>query len=175
MSNTGAEINKYQWQPFNTTEDAAAPLQSQAEDAGSVGNSQAHGSPAAEQSQRPRPPLRSHKSFPYSLGPSSRSWADNSRENSSTGAPEELTERILSQGPQPTDSANLQQPTFGGSAPTSPVAELTPHSPRVKDSDEPMEDEEIDFDNAEQEDEDDRPPMTAAELRAHKRKMKRFR
>ena len=38
-----------------------------------------------------------------------------------------------------------------------------------------VEDEEIDFTIAEQEEGTDRPPMTAAELRAHKRKMKRFR
>lgn len=37
------------------------------------------------------------------------------------------------------------------------------------------EDDEMDVEVAEQEEEAERPPMTAAELRAHKRKMKRFR
>jgi len=38
-----------------------------------------------------------------------------------------------------------------------------------------MDDEDLEGEVGEQDDEEDKPPMTAAELRAHKRKMKRFR
>ncbi|TKA77853.1 hypothetical protein B0A55_05165 [Friedmanniomyces simplex] len=82
-------------------------------------------------------------------------------------------ERVTNQGPQPVGTSNLPAATFGGSAPTSPVGRLTPNSPGG--GDEQLEDEEIGFGTAEQGEEEDRPPMTAAELRAHKRKMKRFR
>lgn len=86
-------------------------------------------------------------------------------------------ERVLSQGPQPTASADLAQPTFGGSAPASPVERLTPKSQETAmGHDEALlEDEEMDIEGGAQEEEGERPPMTAAELRAHKRKMKRFR
>ncbi|KAK1079809.1 hypothetical protein LTR33_006078 [Friedmanniomyces endolithicus] len=102
-----------------------------------------------------RPPLRSHKSFPYSL------------------ALAHFEERVTNQGPQPVGTSDLPAATFGGSAPTSPVGRLTPNSPGG--DDEQLEDEEIGFGTAEQGEEEERPPMTAAELRAHKRKMKRFR
>ena len=176
MSGTGSKINEYQWlQAPTTTLESAAPTQPQSEDVTSVGHSQIEESAPTGEVQHARPPLRSHKSFPYSLGPSSRLQDENPQDQSSTNALGDFTERVLSQGPQPTGSSNLQQPTFGGSAPTSPAGRLTPNSPKVEDNDLLMEDEEIDFGTAEQEEGTERPPMTAAELRAHKRKMKRFR
>lgn len=134
---------------------------------------------AAQQikSATPRPPLRTIKSFPYSLGPSSR-LQNESLNDDANGALNGFKERVLSQGPQPTASADLPQPTFGGSAPTSPVERLTPRSQEATaggQDDATMDDDEMDLEGGEQEDEGERPPMTAAELRAHKRKMKRFR
>lgn len=176
MSDTGAKINEYQWQQVPTLAlNPRGPTQSQSEDAHSSENAQTQEVPFAEQAQQTRPPLRSHKSFPYSLGPSSRLQDDTPHDPSNTSALGEFTERVLSQGPQPTASAHLQQPTFGGSAPTSPAGRLTPDSPKGEQGDLLMEDEDIDFDTADQEGDAERPPMTAAELRAHKRKMKRFR
>lgn len=126
--------------------------------------------------QQPRPPLRSYKSFPYSLGPSSRVQDEAHQVASETSALGEFTERVLSSGPQPTASANLQQPIFGGSAPASPVGQLSPGSPKVEEHDAQMEDEDMELGDIEEEDGiTEKRPMTAAELRAHKRKMKRFR
>ncbi|TKA49440.1 hypothetical protein B0A54_00106 [Friedmanniomyces endolithicus] len=88
-------------------------------------------------------------------------------------SPPNSPQRVTNQGPQPVGTSNLPAATFGGSAPTSPVGRLTPNSPLG--DDEQLEDEEIGFGTAEQGEEEERPPMTAAELRAHKRKMKRFR
>lgn len=134
--------------------------------------------PEATKSVQTRPLLRTIKSFPYSLGPSSRLQHD-----AVTGEQESsldnFKERVLSQGPQPTASADLPQPTFGGSAPTSPVERLTPRSQETAAAegheDAVMEDDEMDLEGVEQDEDGERPPMTAAELRAHKRKMKRFR
>lgn len=122
-----------------------------------------------------RPPLRSHKSFPYSLGPSSRLQQDVSQDAKSMSSGGEYGERLLVQGPQPTGSSDLQPATFGGSAPTSPVGRLTPRSTDAVPGGEQVEDDELDLDMGDQEEDEDKPPMTAAELRAHKRKMKRFR
>ena len=59
----------------------------------------------------------------------------------------------------------------------SPVERLTPRSQEATATrdDGSIEDDEMDMDGAEQEEDGEKPPMTAAELRAHKRKMKRFR
>ncbi|KAK3060374.1 hypothetical protein LTR53_020130, partial [Teratosphaeriaceae sp. CCFEE 6253] len=77
----------------------------------------------------------------------------------------------------PVGTSNLPAATFGGSAPTSPAGgRLTPNSPGGDLDDEQLEDEEMAYGTADQGEEgEERPPMTAAELRAHKRKMKRFR
>lgn len=92
-------------------------------------------------------------------------------------SPGRFKERVLSQGPQPTASSDLPQPTFGGSAPVSPVERLTPRSQEAITGQEEalLEDDEMDMEGAEQDEDAEKPPMTAAELRAHKRKMKRFR
>ena len=126
--------------------------------------------------QSVRPPLRSYKSFPYSLGPSSRVQDELSSNTAATNVLGDFAERVLSSGPQPTARANLQQPTFGGSAPASPAGQFSPSSPQVEEQGEPIEDEDIELGDAEDEDDIvEKRPMTAAELRAHKRKMKRFR
>ncbi|KAK5108941.1 hypothetical protein LTR62_007656 [Meristemomyces frigidus] len=122
-----------------------------------------------------RPQLRTHKSFPYSLGPSSRLSAENAAQSNDGPALADFKEILTSQGPQPVGNSDLRPATFGGSAPTSPVGRLTPNSPAGGSGDDQMDDEEMGFSTAEQGDDGDRAPMTAAELRAHKRKMKRFR
>ena len=173
MSGAVAKVNEYQWQhPDTTALDTTAPAQSQ------LGNSQLPSvsqKPQQTPAEQTRPPLKSHKSFPYSLGPSSRLQNEVGQQQPSASILGDFQERVLAQGPQPTGSADLQQPTFGGSAPTSPVGRLTPYSPAAGQDDEPMDDEVIDFGTADQDDEVEKRPMTAAELRANKRKMKRFR
>ena len=177
MSEAGYKSEDYQFQhatqpTFINTESTQPVL----ETAQPVGAPKAAETASLESSQQSRPPLRSYKSFPYSLGPSSRVQDDADPNRSETNVLGQFTERVLSSGPQPTASANLQQPTFGGSAPTSPVGQLSPGSPKVEEHDVQMEDEDIDFGDAEEEgDGTEKRPMTAAELRAHKRKMKRFR
>jgi len=173
MSDVPGKANDYQWHhaPSSTYLPPvyAPPRLQPAPAAGAQENPEPLGSDLS------RPPLRSVKSFPYSLGPSSRLQEGGPVE---VGAPAlvPFEERIASQGPQPVGTSHLPPATFGGSAPTSPVGgRLTPNSPGGGADDEQMEDEEIGFGTAEQGEEEDRPPMTAAELRAHKRKMKRFR
>ncbi|CBX91160.1 hypothetical protein LEMA_P061940.1 [Plenodomus lingam JN3] len=108
-----------------------------------------------------RPMIRSHKSFPYLL--------DNKNHmNSGANSPSENEQH---------DVSNV---TFGGSSPTSPASRLTP--PSTHDGVEKMDDHDDDLIVDEKEDggesdgkDEDRPPLSAAEIRAAKRKMKRFR
>lgn len=74
----------------------------------------------------------------------------------------------LSQGMRPTD---LHPSTHNVLLPASPADRLTPHSPDDQQDDDDL----IDSAGEDHDDGSERPPMTAAELRAHKRKMKRFR
>lgn len=168
MSDTSAKATDYNWQhpPYVST------------DAGASRGEIAHGLPTINQNQiqvgdQVRPGLRSYKSFPYSLGPSSRF-------SNPSGAPEQQTgvgynERLMTQGPQPAGTSDLAPATYGGSAPTSPAGRLTPRSGGIAQGDEQGEDEDIDLGEGGEDEGDEKPPMTAAELRAHKRKMKRFR
>ncbi|KAM3421410.1 hypothetical protein BST61_g1804 [Cercospora zeina] len=74
--------------------------------------------------------------------------------------------------------AHAGQAGAGGSAATSPHDRLTPHSPASLSRDHRDDDDEIEeFGGEDQEEDDDteKTPMTAAEIRAQKRKMKRFR
>lgn len=176
MSGGALKVDQYPWPSTSTSSvDITASTQPLVEHTRLVDPLQPSQGLVTEQTQQARPPLRSHRSFPYSLGPSSRQQYDLSG-NQPTATPlGDFTERVLSQGPQPTASAELQQPTFGGSAPTSPVNNLTPHSQDNSQHDAQMEDEELEFGTIEQDLETDKAPMTAAELRAQKRKMKRFR
>lgn len=112
-----------------------------------------------------RPSIRSHKSFPYLL---------DSKSHLSNGANSLSTVNEI----EPHD---LPAVTFGGSAPTSPISRLTPPTTHDENAEEKVEDEGDDIilddkDDAASSDanEEDR-PMTAAEIRAAKRKMKRFR
>lgn len=113
-----------------------------------------------------RPMMRSHKSFPYMLDNKSHLHGG-SESPSGLGDIEEH------------DVPNV---TFGGSAPTSPISRLTPPSTHDGNACEKLEDQDDDL-ILDDKDEDcdgdikdeNRPPMSAAEIRAAKRKMKRFR
>lgn len=137
-----------------------------------------HGSPADSQAsanEASRPPLRSYKSFPYSMGPSSRLQHEVEQEPPGPQVLTDFRQQAASQGPQPVASSALPPATYGGSAPTSPSGRLTPHSPEDERGEQQAETDEMDFETAGHDEDDSRQPMTAAELRAQKRKMKRFR
>jgi hypothetical protein len=113
-----------------------------------------------------RPLIRTHKSFPYLLD-------SKGHLNNGSDSPSGLDE---------TEQHEIPNVTFGGSAPTSPISRLTPPSThdsanveKIEDQDDDLIlDEKEDYDEGEAMDEE-RAPMTAAEIRAAKRKMKRFR
>jgi hypothetical protein len=188
MSDNHTKFDEYQWQPAPDAllkPTASISTDPHGLDAPPDETSELLGQPSAEGvpvasvgdgSQQARPPLRSHKSFPYSLGPSSRANDDPFADQTSDSVLGDFRERVVSQGPQPTGNASLPQPSYGGSAPTSPANRLTPNSPNQEQNDALMEDEDLDLDMGEHEDETaEKVPKTAAELRAAKRKMKRFR
>lgn len=178
MSDAAAKTNHYQWQlpPTSSLDPSTAGQnlpQLLLQDTRAPGLHQDIRHPPDNAT---RPSLRSHKSFPYSLGPSSRLQHEVGQDASTGPVLVEFKERLMSQGPQPVGTSALPPATFGGSAPTSPAGRLTPHSPSAGHVDEQMDDDDdLEGEMGEQEDEEDKPPMTAAELRAQKRKMKRFR
>lgn len=111
-----------------------------------------------------RPTIRSHKSFSYLLD-----------------------KKLLSSGSSSLPTLDELEPhdlptvTFGGSAPTSPISRLTPPSTNDGNADDKAEEESDDIildekdEGADSDANEDDKPMTAAEIRAAKRKMKRFR
>lgn len=109
-----------------------------------------------------RPSIRSHKSFPYLLD-------SKSHLNNTLSTVDEI---------EPHD---LPAVTFGGSAPTSPISRLTPPSTHDGTNEEKIDDDGDDIiidekdEGVDSDANDDEKPMTAAEIRAAKRKMKRFR
>jgi hypothetical protein len=112
-----------------------------------------------------RPLMRSHKSFPYLL--------DTKTHINGADSPSSLND---------IQEHELPNVTFGGSAPTSPISRLTP--PSINDGisldkvEDPVDDILLDDKDDLLDDEtknEDRPPLSAAEIRAAKRKMKRFR
>ncbi|KAJ4305048.1 hypothetical protein N0V90_000578 [Kalmusia sp. IMI 367209] len=118
-----------------------------------------------------RPLLRTHKSFPFAL---------DAKHHNGAGSP--LRERITISNIDEVDTNDLPNVTFGGSAPASPVSRLTPPSPHdalsgddVKVQGDEIITEEKDEDGEDLIKDEEKPPMTAAEIRAQKRKMKRFR
>lgn len=121
-----------------------------------------------------RPLLRTHKSFPYTL---------DSKHHQSNGSDSPISrDRISISNIDDIDTGDMPTVTFGGSAPASPVSRLTPpspHDPINGGKDEPQDDEiiieEKDDDGDQPTKDEEKPPISAAELRAQKRKMKRFR
>lgn len=123
-----------------------------------------------------RPLLRAHKSFPYSLK------TDSSMQQSNGSSSPTSAERITMSNIEDMSSNDMPTVTFGGSAPASPVSRLTPPSPgdgANGDKSDPQGDEIITEETEGSGDqgvkEEEKPPISAAELRAQKRKMKRFR
>lgn len=112
-----------------------------------------------------RPIMRTHKSSPYLLQSKSQ------LNNDPTSPPRIDT----------IESDDLPVAIFGGSAPTSPVSRLSPSSAHDDANEERMEDDGDELiddgkeDLAEGESNEEERPLTAAEIRAAKRKMKRFR
>ncbi|KAL0265085.1 hypothetical protein SLS55_001044 [Diplodia seriata] len=122
-----------------------------------------------------RPPLRTHKSFPYMLNhqPHHSATQQPAASDQSIASPQPQRDRITISNLEGSPRSSLPNVTYGGSAPASPVSRLTPPSPegergqREADNDAGL--------SASADEGDDSKPMTAAELRAQKRKMKRFR
>ena len=127
----------------------------------------------------PQRPLRSYRSFPYVGGPpTTTSISHEPADSRVPSAPvlQGTKDGLLSHGMQAYETSDSQPRTHGTSAPTSPTGRLTPRSAEVESGEEHGIDDEMDFAIVDGEEEGlERPQMTAAELRAHKRKMKRFR
>jgi len=118
-----------------------------------------------------RPLLRTHKSFPFAL---------TGKHHNGNVSPSR--ERVTMSSIDEVESADIPTVTFGGSAPASPVSRLTPPSPHdgMHEDDSKVQGDEIITEEKDEDDgdlvkEEEKPPMTAAEIRAQKRKMKRFR
>lgn len=127
------------------------------------------------------PLLRSHKSFPNTLRTSGVPIRKpDTPEHSSGPSPDAQTEYNEVSNSE-SSQANVQAlPTIsiGGSAPVSPVSNLTPTSDKQEhpQDSQDLNGLDIDAESADDEEiEDCGRPLTAAELRAQKRKMKRFR
>ncbi|KAF2425254.1 hypothetical protein EJ08DRAFT_404617 [Tothia fuscella] len=126
-----------------------------------------------------KPLLRSSKSFPYPLLTSGTNIhePDTPPLNSSDGSPTSINPDGL--GISNLDTSHHQDMaiiTFGGSAPASPMSNMSADSPNKDGHDQQdLNGLNIDMDDLTEEREDNSKPMTAAEIRAQKRKMKRFR
>lgn len=122
-----------------------------------------------------RPTLRTHKSFPYTLSQPHHSASQQlAQPDHQIASPQPQRERITISNLEESQQTSLPNVTYGGSAPASPVSRLTPPSPEGEkgNKDDDHNDALLSGSNDEG---DDSKPMTAAELRAQKRKMKRFR
>ncbi|KAF2208136.1 hypothetical protein CERZMDRAFT_87877 [Cercospora zeae-maydis SCOH1-5] len=110
---------------------------------------------------------RSHHWGPYN---------DEAQDNTHAGS--HYAQQGISSSTHHLVGAHAAQAGAGGSVASSPRDRLTPRSPASLSRDHHDDDDEIEeFGGEDQEDDDDtdKPPMTAAEIRAQKRKMKRFR
>ena len=131
-----------------------------------------------------RPILRSHKSFPHTIGPSSFStthYQGSLSQASSSETPKEHSPFRRDYGQNTPNPPNVTvETTFGGSTPTSPISHLShlsPVSPKVEQDDGLDDDDEMLIATGDlvEDGGESGPPKTAAERRAEKRKMKRFR
>ncbi|KAG9957609.1 hypothetical protein KCU61_g8991, partial [Aureobasidium melanogenum] len=112
--------------------------------------------------------LRSYKTSPYPL---------NAQYSAGSTAPSSYSQHPSSDSkPHSTPQTNVGpgQQTLGESLPGSPSSHVSPHSQGIEPDDEIADEEDQDA-SGEVEDGENKPPMTAAELRNQKRKMKRFR
>ncbi|KAF2712637.1 hypothetical protein K504DRAFT_372678 [Pleomassaria siparia CBS 279.74] len=121
---------------------------------------------------------RTHKSFPYTVDSKHN---NNNNNNNNNGANSPSKGRISITNMDELDVKDMSAATFGGSVPASPVSRMTPPSPNDDangDKNDAEGDEIIIEDRDDCDDlgkDDDKAPISAAELRAQKRKMKRFR
>lgn len=124
-----------------------------------------------------RPTLRSYRSFPHTLHKQISSPQDHPTISQPPASAGLVNERITISNVDDVSNAALPAVTYGGSAPASPVSGLSPPSPVVDVANQQPEanDELFDDEDEEQGEGESKKPMTAAELRAQKRKMKRFR
>lgn len=123
-----------------------------------------------------RPVFRSHKTFPYTLQTSVTNHQANTPETSSGASPVPAGKMVSN--PDDIEPMELPTVTVGGSAPASPQDRLTPKSPKQEQLHNYQDLNGLDLSDDMLDDKDDEIPnkqMTAAELRAQKRKMKRFR
>jgi Homeodomain len=118
-----------------------------------------------------KPMLRSHKSFPYTLRAAGHQ-PDTPPLNSSDGSPNTANPDDLSASLGEIPTNEIPQVSFGGSAPASPLSNFTPTSPRDRDDDHGSD---LNGLNIDMDPDGEKKPLSAAELRAQKRKMKRFR
>ncbi|KAF1986969.1 hypothetical protein K402DRAFT_60439 [Aulographum hederae CBS 113979] len=135
--------------------------------------------PGLDLDMQRRPMLRSHKTFPYPLRTSGCGVNQPDTPLPSSGtSPTPHVEGLGIGNLEDVQSSDMATVTFGGSAPASPISNQHPISP---DTDGPNDDNQdlngLDLDGEDDDlgDEEPSKPMTAAELRAQKRKMKRFR
>lgn len=111
--------------------------------------------------------LRSYKNSPYGLEPSTQLGYQGGQHDPN----QNYQDRMLPQSAQPVRTAD-SQPTTGASSPTD---RLTPRSESAHAKEHHDDDDVIDLGGDDPDEEGEKVPMTAAELRAAKRKMKRFR
>lgn len=173
MSDGTTKQHDFQWHPPPLPDQG--PMAQQAPPSARVPEHSLHQPEASEDANRPA--LQSYKSFQYTFGPSSRYQHDAFHPQSNATPDAATAERTYAQRQQPPGTSEPQPATCAGSAPTSPVSRLTPRSSGFRRHDASGDDEDIDIDIGEgdNEEEEERPAMTAAEIRAQKRKMKRFR
>jgi hypothetical protein len=136
------------------------------------------GLPSLELDVNQKPLLRSHKSFPYALRTSGANIhePDTPPLNGSDGSPSSANPEGLGiSNLQDAQTREMPTVSFGGSAPASPMSNMDDHSPK----DDGLDSQDLNGLNIDMDDmgdeRDDKQPMTAAEIRAQKRKMKRFR
>lgn len=116
---------------------------------------------------------RPYESFAYSARPSGTSCQQHSAHS--------YHQNVSGESQQPesglhsTGSKEFRSTTYGVSSPSSPVDRLTPQSPDMSVQGQQDDDDLIDSAGEGQDEGTEKIQMTAAELRAHKRKMKRFR
>jgi len=172
---SGSEWHE-QSKPFDTTSDSESNM------------ALVHSSISGLDMDMKRPMLRSHKTFPYQLRTSGCGGQQpDTPLNSSGTSPTPHVDGLGIDGLDDVQQNDLTV-TFGGSAPASPISNPTMVTPDIDRSEEQQQHHEregdsqqdlngLDLDGEDDDIGEDEPqkPMSAAELRAQKRKMKRFR
>lgn len=162
MSDTAAKSGAYHTEPHKTQSSS----------------SDAHGGYQYYSQDPSRPQLGSYKSPPFPVeSTAEHSHGYQQEEPRHMPSSSEYHAQLAGNDRGPVVSVDVPPTTSKTSALASPSGRLTPRSPEIGSRDhlEDDDDDLDDFGGDDQDDDGDKPPMTAAELRAHKRKMKRFR